>query len=210
MKKTILTFLLAAIAIPARAYEKENRIDGTFRMTINSIQDDEFEVDYDGVWLLNSETIATIHLNPDSILYLLILQPEYPYPEDFYSLTAFGFGKKLILDNYVDSVKIQLPIGPGYNCNDVFRTIVCYLDPAGKSKERILLSTDDFKVIDYVRNPDCLAAYEEYTRAMAIDSPKAAEDAKHADMYFDLGGRRLAAPPAKGIYIHNGKKMVAR
>jgi len=30
------------------------------------------------------------------------------------------------------------------------------------------------------------------------------------NQYYDLSGRRLSAPPAKGVYIENGKKVVAR
>ena len=203
MKKLILTSVLTIFMIQTATYGGDKVYDGEFYMNINVVEVDVFEVDEGGVGLMDSKIIATVHLNPDSIIYFY-----FKDPEEFYYSEVFG--EKLILDNYGDSVKIQLPLGPGYNCNDVFRTIVCYLDPAGKFKERILLCTDDFKVIDYVRNPDCIAAYEEYMRAMAIDTPKGAEDDKSVDVYFDLSGRMLVAPPAKGIYIHNGKKMVAK
>ena len=33
---------------------------------------------------------------------------------------------------------------------------------------------------------------------------------KNRNYFFDLIGRRLAAPPSKGIYIENGQKKVAR
>ncbi|MBO4907196.1 MAG: hypothetical protein J5486_09265 [Bacteroidaceae bacterium] len=32
----------------------------------------------------------------------------------------------------------------------------------------------------------------------------------YIDITVDLSGRRLSSPPAKGVYIENGKKRVAR
>ena len=45
-----------------------------FQMSINSIKDDGFKVDEDGVWLVNSEISTTIHLNPDSIIYYIYVK----------------------------------------------------------------------------------------------------------------------------------------
>ena len=174
------------------------RIDGKFQMTINSIIDDEFEVDEDGVWIENSEITATIHLNPDSILY-------YIYTDSFFSITKFSGSS--ILENYGDSVKISLGSGWTYNCDDVLQMVINYGNLYNTSEWTNLIS-DEFKIIDYVTNKECLAAYRKWT---SISLPDASDDSKDKNKQglFDLTGRRLTTPPSKGIYIHNGKKVIA-
>lgn len=181
----------------ASAYEDEFPIVGTFRMTINSIKDDEFEVDEDGVWLVNSEIIATIFLNPDSILYIISVESDR-FNE------VYRFSGKYIVESYGDTARIRLPLGTEFNCNGVFRMVVCY-GSLDNSSEQIFLAADEFKIIDYVQNEDCLNAYN---TATLIKKPVFASDDKK--QYFDLVGRRLTSPPSSGIYIINGKKEVRR
>ena len=96
----ILTLLMAFLMVSVFAYEKDNPINGTFRMTVNSIKDDEFEFDKEGVWLINSEIIVTLHLNPDSILhcYEQVADGYSVYP-DVVLLAEVNF-----IENYGDSL----------------------------------------------------------------------------------------------------------
>ena len=100
MKRIFFIILAGCLFSIAYAYDNDIpiRIDGKFKMTINSIKDDEFEIDEDGVWIVNSEVTATVHLNPDSILY-------YIYTDNFFSITEFSGSS--FLENYGDSVKIH-------------------------------------------------------------------------------------------------------
>jgi hypothetical protein len=182
------------------AFENDVSISGTFCMEINSIKDNEFEVAEDGVWLLNSEIIATIHLCPDSIICFSIVET------DIYNEYIFFQGKGII-ENYKDSVKLRLPLGTEFNCNEVFRILVCY-GTRGNTKEQRWLEAEPFKVIDHVNNKECIKAYKGGT---SISLPDASDDnkGKGKQGIFDLSGRRLSSPPSKGIYIHNGKKVIA-
>lgn len=202
MKWIIFVFVWFALAVKLSAFENESIITGNVRVTINSIKDDEYEVDKDGIWLVNSDIIATIHLNPDSIRVITFIETD-KFNE------RLEFNESLIIEDFRDSVMIKFQMWTEYNCDEEIRLLISCKGSDDSSKWQYL-KAEPFRVIDYVKNPDCIAAYEEYTRAMSIDTPKAVEDDKRADMYFDLSGRRLAAPPVKGIYIHNGKKMVAK
>lgn len=199
MKRIFLSILMGCLFSLAYASDDEYpiRIDGNFQMSINSIKDDEFEVDEDGVWLVNSEITVTIHLNPDSIHFMLFM-------DDIFMI--YVFNEKLFVENYGDSVKIRLP-GSMYNCNDVLQLSVVY----GSKKEindRKNLISDEFKIIDHVNNQECIKAYRKWT---PISLPDASDDSKSKGKQgiFDLSGRRLSSPPSKGIYIHNGKKVIA-
>lgn len=198
MKRILLSILMGCLFSSTYASDDEYpiRIDGKFQMTINSIKDDEFEVDEDGVWLNNSEITATIHLNSDSILY-------YIFSDSWFSITKFS--KLDILENYGDSVKITLRSGMGLNCDDVLQMVINYGDLYNTSEWKNLIS-DEFKIIDYVTNKECIKAYKAGT---SISLPDASDDNKGKQGIFDLSGRRLAAPPSKGIYIRNGKKVIA-
>ncbi len=200
MKRIFLIILAGCLFSIAYAYDNDIpiRIDGKFKMTINSIKDDEFEVDEDGVWLNNSEITATIHLNSDSILY-------YIFSDSWFSITKFS--KLDILENYGDSVKITLRSGMGLNCDDVLKMVINYGDLYNTSEWKNLIS-NEIKIIDYVTNPECIKAYKGGT---AISLPDASDDNKDKSKQgiFDLSGRRLTSPPSKGIYIRNGKKVIA-
>ena len=202
MKRIMFIFVWSVFTVTLSAFEDESKITGSVCVTINSIKDDEFELDYDGVWLVNSEIIATIHLNPDSIRVITFIET------DIFN-ERLAFNENLIIEDFRDSVMIRLRMWSEYNCDEEIRLLISCNGSDNSSKWQYLVA-EPFRVIDYVRNPDCLAGEEEDTRAMAIDTAKETEEGKHADMYFDRSGRRLAAPPAKGIYIHNGKKMVAK
>ncbi|MCR5535017.1 MAG: hypothetical protein K6F47_07610 [Bacteroidaceae bacterium] len=182
------------------AYENDSKIDSTFQMLINSIKDDEFEVDEDGVWLVNSEITATIHLNPDSILFVILIEP------DSFNQVTYFTGKGII-ENYGDSVKLVLPVRKVFNCDEVLRIVIKYGSNDNISEQKNL-ATDRIKIIDYVTNKECLAAYRKWT---SISLPDASDDSKSKGKQgiFDLSGRRLSSPPSKGIYIHNGKKVIA-
>lgn len=197
MKKIILIFLMALLMAPAFAYDYDDPISETFRMTINSIKDDEFEFDEYGVWLINPEIIVTLHLNPDSIVYC------YEQVWDGYSVfpSVTALDKYTFIENYGDSVKLSLGKGI-YDCDDVFWLYIQYGSPDDVEGQRWLKS-ERFRVIDYIKNEDCLKAYD---TAMSVETP--APVAENKNEYYDLSGRRLAAPPSKGIYIHNGKKIV--
>ena len=197
MKKIILTPLMALLMVSAFAYEKDDPINGTFCMTVNSIKDNEFEFDKEGVWLINSEIIVTIHLNPDSILhcYEQVADAYRVYP-DIILLSEANF-----IENYGDSVKLSLQKRI-YDCDDEIWLYVRYGSHDDAEGQRWLKS-ETFKVIDYVQNEECLNAYD---NAMTIETPvSVAEDKKQ---YFDLSGRRLTSPPSNGIYIRDGKKVV--
>lgn len=200
MKRIFLIILAGCLFSIAYAYDNDLKIDGTFRMTINSIKDDEFEVDEDGVWLNNSEITATIHLNPDSILYIIFIESDR-----LNEITYFS--ERCIITNYGDSVKIKLPTGSTLDCDEVLRVAVKYGSHDNNSEWKNL-ATDEIKIIDYVTNKECIKAYKAGT---AISLPDASDDNKDKSKQgiFDLSGRRLTSPPSKGIYIRNGKKVIA-
>ena len=65
------------------------------------------------------------------------------------------------------------------------------------------MKSETFKVIDYVKNEECLKAYD---WATSIETPVSfAEDKKQ---YFDLSGRKINGPLPHGIYIVGGKKVL--
>jgi len=204
MKKIILIFLMALLVASVFAYENDVPITGIFHMTVNSIRDDEFEVDEDGVWLVNSEIITTIHLNPDSILFVILVEPE-----DYNNI--YQFGKNMIIENYDDSVKVRLPFGTVYNCNDVIRTIVCY-GSFDNPLEQTWLAANEFKIIDYVKNKDCINKYENILSTVALNVSFENKQNRNPlnQQYFNLSGYRLVSPPSKGLYIHNGKKIIVK
>ena len=85
--------------------------------------------------------------------------------------------------------------------------VIIYGNPYNSSEWKNLIS-DEFKIIDYVKNKECIKAYKGGT---SISLPDASDDEgdNSKQGIFDLSGRRLAAPPSKGIYIRNGKKVIA-
>jgi len=201
MIKSFLISLMTLVSSSVFAFEYEVSINGTFQMEINSIKDNEFEVDEDGVWLLNSEISATIHLCPDSIIFISIMETD-SYNEYFY------FQGKGIIENYKDSVKLCLPLGTEFNCNEEFRILVCY-GTRGNTKEQRWLEAEPFKVIDHVKNQECIKTYESTT---SISLPDASDENKNRNKQgiYDISGRRLSSPPSKGIYICNGKKILRK
>ena len=178
-------------------YENDDFTDGTFRITVNSIKDDEFEFDEIGVWLNNCEIIVTIHLNPDSILDC------YEHVWDGYSVfpQTTLLNENNFIENYGDSIKRPLSRGI-YDCDDEIGLYVRYGSRDNAEGQRWLKS-ERFKVIDYIRNEDCRNAYDTVT---SIEKPVSfAEDKKQ---YFDLSGRKINAPLSHGIYIVGGKKVL--
>lgn len=197
MKKMILTSLMVLLMVSAFAYEKDDSINGTFHVTVNSLKDNEFEFDEIGVWLNNCEIIVTIHLNPDSILdcYEVIWDGYSVYP------STILLSENNFIENYGDSVKLSLKKGI-YDCDDEIWIYVHYRSH-DEAKGQRWLKSETFKVVDYVQNEECLNAYD---NAMTIETPVSVEEDKN--QYFDLAGRRLTSPPSNGIYIRGGKKVV--
>lgn len=197
MKRNILIFLMVLLKAPIFAYENDVPITETFHMTVNSIKDNEFEFDKEGVWLINSEIIVTIHLNPDSILdcYEQVWDGNSVFP------SIIVLNEANFIENYGDSVKLSLQKGI-YDCNDEIWIYVHYGSHDDEKGQRWLKS-ETFKVIDYVNNEECRNAYD---NAMTIETPVSVAEDKN--QYFDLAGRRLTSPPSNGIYIRGGKKVV--
>lgn len=197
MRKTMFLSLMTLLITSTFAYKDEYPVSGSFHMTIDSFKDDEFEVDQDGVWIIKSEVVVTLHLNPDSILYYMTESP------DSYNLIVVYTGKHNIA-NYGDSVKINVQLEYAINADYILKLIVCYGSRDNPS-ERTFLTSDAFPIIDYIKNEDCLKAYE---RATSIPSPTSS--GKKDMRYFDLSGRLLASALPKGLYISGGKKVLRR
>lgn len=78
--------------------------------------------------------------------------------------------------------------------------------------ENSVLYQDDFEVNRLNAHiPDCLTAIRNLpAQPSAEDSCKSSIFNPQFSIYSDLSGRHLSAPPAKGIYIENGKKRAMR
>lgn len=74
-----------------------------------------------------------------------------------------------------------------------------------------ILYADDEKAATYgISCPTPDTHPELFGIETSITSPQIVNSKSSNSKYYDLSGRRLSAPPAKGVYIENGKKRVAK
>jgi hypothetical protein len=65
-------------------------------------------------------------------------------------------------------------------------------------------------MVSCYENGECVFTSQDFNTASGINDFRATSGLTKAKSseYYDLQGRRLAAPPAKGVYIQNGRKVL--
>ena len=74
------------------------------------------------------------------------------------------------------------------------------------------IDSGQFLLLDCFQNGECLIAYDDYHVYLpsGINSTYYLKKNTDNSIPYDLQGRRLTGEPGKGIYIQNGRKMVAK
>ena len=197
--KPLFLFLSLLFVLPALSRGQDR-----MPMTINSVNDDEYEIDNSGIWLVNSEIIVTLPIHPDTLLFI-----ETYYEGDIYpDITQFH--ESNIVEMFQDSVSIRLP-GHEFGFNECLHVMfVC-----GNAHDGFIhrFDTRPFCIKDYLHNEALLKDIEQWTAPVA--APQATPPNRPLHL-FDLSGCQILQSSSlnhqlkRGIYIRDGKKVVVR
>ena len=168
-------------------------------MTINDVSYEWFEQDADGrIWLENVKAFATLKCKSDSIMSLL-----YHYDEEqaYPAVEKYSPTSKSVIQDYKDSVMVKLVDNAEFEHTDFIELWIQY----GSSDQWKLRPVSPIiKMTDYVRE-DLRALI---SSIHSIESSQASNSS--SAYYYDLSGRRLSAPPAKGMYIQDKRVKIKK
>lgn len=176
-------------------------IEDSVTTTVNSFSYSSYGREETEVWLKDCVLDITIHWPTDSIKWMKdLFEPVVPLPYEGY--VAY----RLLKEDYGDSIRVvftysEVELGETFQyaiSRDAILWHLVYGIPVLKLiKDEALLQ---------------LAANLAEIRGWKAAIPQIFSQPKSASIYsyYDLLGRRLSTPPAKGVYIKDGKKIVVR
>lgn len=152
-----------------------------------------------------------IYDKPESMLTPLYVGRTLPSEEDGCYNYLFGFynAKRVYPESYKDASQFLLGFwisnGTGvYNSNGAYMKI-------SKEKAMGMRLGTSYKFVNGITNPRLVPALlRDFANANETTGINVVKNTTVDDKYYTLSGIQVAKPSTKGIYIHNGKKIVIK
>ena len=152
-----------------------------------------------------------IYDKPESMLTPLYVGRTLPSEEDGCYNYLFGFynAKRVYPESYTDASQFLLGFwisnGTGvYNSNGAYMKI-------SKEKAKGMRLGTSYKFVNGITNPRLVPALlHDFANANETTGINVVKNTTVDDKYYTLSGIQVAKPSTKGIYIHNGKKIVIK
>lgn len=152
-----------------------------------------------------------IYDKPESKLTPLYVGKTLPSEEDGYYNYLFGFynAKRVYPESYTDASQFLLGFWIS-NGTGVYNSNGAYMKISKDDAKGMRLGTS-YEFVNGITNPRLVPALlRDFANANETTGINMVKNTTVDDKYYTLSGVQVAKPSTKGIYIHNGKKIVIK